>query len=99
MLAAAGIECGPASRALVTARHVLCDAHLISACPAKHRAFDPLRLRPDLDWMVRQSLVAILAGVVDTATLHLDGDDIQSGFVVSAACLRIETDSENFVSG
>ena len=43
--------------------------------------------------MIGQRIVAVLAGIVDTATLHLDCNDVQRAVVVSAARLRVEIDS------
>ena len=36
----------------------------------------PFTLRPDSYWMIGERLVAILAGIVQAATFHLDGDDV-----------------------
>lgn len=96
MPAAAGVEGNVAGRALVAAGHVLLDAHLISTGAAQDRVLGPLGPRPDFDRMVSQSLVALLAGVVDAAAFHLDRDNVENGSIVSAARLRIQIDSANF---
>jgi hypothetical protein len=49
--------------------------------------------------MAGESDVALLAGVKETAALHLDGDDVQWGMVVEAAGLRIELKAEDFWGG
>lgn len=53
---------------------------------------------PGLNGMASKSDVAVLAGVKETAALHLDGDDVQRGKVVEAAGLRIELKTEDFWS-
>jgi len=45
--------------------------------------------------MIGQCVVALLAGIVDAAALHLDGDDVELGPIVSAARLRVQIDSAN----
>jgi len=95
VVAAAGIEGGVASRTLVAARHVLLDAHLTSASAAQDGKFGPLPCWPELDGVVSQGIVAILASVIVAAAFHLDRDDIESRSIVCAARLRIEIDSEN----
>jgi hypothetical protein len=45
---------------------------------------------PGLNGMAGESDMAVLAGVKESAALHLDGDDVQSGMVVDAAGLKIE---------
>ena len=37
--------------------------------------------------------MTILAGVVDAATFHLDGNDVEGRLIVSATSLRVEIDS------
>ena len=96
MIAAAGIEGSAAAGTHVATCHVLRDAEFAAASAAKHGRLTPLLLRPDLNRMVGQSFVALLAGVIDPAALHPDRDDVESGSVVSAACLSIEIDPANF---
>jgi hypothetical protein len=95
MLPAAGIERGGAAWAVVTACHVLIDCHFISANAAEHCSLSPFRLRPDLDCVAGQSLVTLFAGIIDAAALYLDGDNVESRSIVSAASLRIHIDSAN----
>ena len=96
MIAAAGIEGSAAVETYIATRHVLRNAELAAASAAKHGRLTPLLLRPDLYWMVGQSFVALLAGVVDAAALHPDRNDVESGSIVSAAGLSIEFDPANF---
>jgi hypothetical protein len=95
--AASWIEGRAANRACETAIQVLLNGHLRPACATKHGGFGPFRLWPDLDRMASQSLVAVLAGVIDTATPHLDGNNVENTPVVSAASVHIEVDSADFV--
>jgi hypothetical protein len=95
-MAAAGIEGGIAIWALIAARHVLRDAQLVSAGTAENRRLVPLLLQPDLNRVVGQRLVALLAGVINAAAFHPDGDDVEPGSVMSAAGRRIEIDPTNF---
>jgi hypothetical protein len=95
MQPAARIEPHPASRTTIPARHVLRDAQLSPTDPAKHRRLPPLVPRPDLNRMPRQSLVAILAGVIHPATLHLDCDHIQRASPVHTPRLRIQPNPSN----
>jgi hypothetical protein len=46
--------------------------------------------------MACEGIVAILAGVVDAAAFHFDGDDIERGVVMEAAGLRVEVQAEDF---
>jgi hypothetical protein len=96
MVAAAGIEGRAAGWASVATRHVLLDGHFLSARPTKHGGLSPFRARPHLDGVVGQCLVAVLACVVDAATFHLDGKDVEYAAVVSATRVRIEVDPANF---
>jgi hypothetical protein len=96
MLAAAGIKRGVTKRALIAACHIFVDGHFISASTAEHCGLGPFHLRPDLNRMVCQSQVALLAGVINAAAFHPDGNNIESSRIVSTAGLRIEIDSVNF---
>jgi hypothetical protein len=98
MLAAAGIESGAAGGTLVATGHIPLDAHLISAGAAQYCGLCPLRLRPNLDRMICQSFMAILAGVIDAATFHLYRDNIENGSIVCTARLCVQIDSPNFMA-
>jgi len=78
VIAAAGIEVRTTSRTLVSGSHVHRDAELFSAMATEDRLVIPHRDGPDLDGMIRQRLMTVLAGIVDTATHHLDRDDVES---------------------
>ena len=95
MLAAARIKQSAAMRAFIAACHVLANGHLLSANAAQHCGLIPFRLRPDLNRMARQRFVTFLTGVINAAALHPDGDDVESGSIVSAAGVCIEIDSAN----
>ena len=53
----------------------------------------PLVLWPDFDWVAGKRFVAVFAGVIFAATLHLDGDDVGGAVIMVAARLRIEIDA------
>jgi hypothetical protein len=93
MVPTAGIERLAASRASRFALHVLMYGQLRAAGAAKYCSLMELALRPDLDRVPRERVVAILAGVVRAAALHLDRDDVGWTVIVLAACLRIEIDA------
>ena len=95
MLAAAGIEWSATIRACVAACHVLLDGHLISTNAAEHCRLSPFGLRPDFNRMAGQSIITILAGEIHAAAFHLDGDNVELRLVMSAARLRIQSDSAN----
>ena len=97
MFSARRIEECSTMRAPVVARHVFVDRHLISASAAKNRSPVPLLPRPHLDRMARQSLVAVLAGVINAAAFHLDRDNVEFGPIVQAARPRVQIDSANFM--
>jgi len=96
MLAAARIKRGVTMRAFIAACHVLIDRHLMSASATEHRKLGPFRVRPDLGRMAGQGLMALLAGEINAAALHLDGDDVESCCVMGAAGFYIQIDSANF---
>ena len=80
----------------MTARRILHDAEFISAGAAEHSGLSPILPRPDLDRMIRKSLMALLAGVIDATAFHPNGNNVESGSVVSTACLSVEIDPANF---
>lgn len=51
--------------------------------------------RPHFDRVIGQRVVAVLAGIVDAATLHFDRDDVQRTVIVNTARLRVETNSHD----
>ena len=99
MVAAGGVEGSLASGAAGVGLEVLGDGEFGAAGSAEDGGLVPLGLRPDLDGMTGEGNMAILAGVVEAAALHLDGDDVCGVVVVEAAGLRIEVQSVDFWSG
>jgi hypothetical protein len=95
MIAAAGIKIGGAIWTLVAASQILRDAQFVSAGATEYGRLVPVRLWPDLYRVVCQCLVALLAGVIDATTFHLDGNDVEVGPVMSAPCLGIEINPAN----
>jgi len=98
VVAAGGVEGGLASGAAGVAREVLGDGKFGAAGSAEDGWVMPFGLWPDLDGMAGEGDVAILAGVVEAAALHLDGDDVHEAVVVEAAGLGIEVQAADFGS-
>jgi hypothetical protein len=95
MVSAAGIKPFVTSRAREFALHVLVNRQLRTAGTAKYCSLMKVVLGPNLDWMIGDSVVAILAGVVHAAALHLNRDDVCGPVIMLAACLRVEIDATN----
>jgi hypothetical protein len=96
MLSTPRIELFPARRASGFASHVLLNGQLRTAGPTENRWLAPFRLRPDLDRVTGQRGVAIFAGIVNPATLHLDRNNVSGSAIMLATSLRIKMDAPNF---
>jgi len=57
--------------------------------------FLPLRLRPRLQRMTREGVMAIFAGVEQSAAVHLDGDDVARLVEMGTTRFRIQTKPVN----
>ena len=90
VVAASGVESTVAGRTAGVAVEVLRDAEFVAAGSAEDDRLVPVRLPPDLDGMAGEGDVAILAGVVEAAALHFDGDNVGGAVVMEAARLGIE---------
>ena len=93
VIAAARIETRPASWAAGFALHVPTYAQLRAAGAAENCLLLPFALGPDFDPVAGECFMAILAGVVHAAALHLDRDDVRRPVIMLAARLRIQIDS------
>jgi hypothetical protein len=80
------------------ALQVLGDGEFGAAGSAEDGRLVPFGLRPELDGMAGESQVAILAGVIEPAAIHLDGDDVGRAVVVEAAGLGIEVEAADLWS-
>ena len=98
VVAAGVVERSLAGGAAGVALEVLGDGEFGTASSAEDGRLVPFGLLPDLDGMPGQRNVAILAGVIESAALHLDGDDVGGAVVVEAAGLGIEVQSADFWS-
>ena len=87
VVAAPGIELCTASRAAGITLHVLKNGQNCAAGAAKYCRFIPCALRPERSRMIGERLVTIFAGIVKSATFHLDGDDVSRAAIVLAAGL------------
>ena len=53
----------------------------------------PFGLRPGGQRMIGESVVAVLACIKKATTMHFDGDDVCLLVIVSATCLRVESNA------
>ena len=90
VVAAPRIESRATGRALRITLHILENGQDRTAGAAENCWLVPFPLRPDFYRMIGKRLVAIFAGIVSTATFHLDRDDIGRPVIVLATSLRIE---------
>ena len=96
VVATSGIELPAAIGTRIPTPQVLMDGELCAASAAKDCFLVPFTLRPHLDRMTGERCVAILAGVIDPAALHLDGNDVGGAGPMSATGLGIEIDAAHF---
>lgn len=99
MIAAGGVEGGMAVGAAGVGLEVGGDGEFGAAGSAEDGLEVPIGLRPGFEGMIGQGGVAIFAGIVDAATFHFDGDDVERGVVVEAASLGVEAEAADFGSG
>jgi hypothetical protein len=90
VVAARGVEGGGAMRADGIAFKIGGDREKGAAGAAEDGGLVPFGLRPGLEEMVGEGVVAVLAGVEKAAAFHFDGDDVEGGVIVEAAGLRVE---------
>jgi hypothetical protein len=96
MIAAPGIELLMASWTGIPALHVLLNTQFCPAGPTKNRFLTPFTLGPDFDRMIGQRSMAIFACVINSATLHLDRNNVSRPVPMFATGLRIHMDPANF---
>ncbi len=89
VVSATWVEGGPAEWAQVAAVHVFPDRQFVPAGSAENCPNVPLRTRPHLASMACKEFMAILAGIVDAATSHPDGNDVERRVIMDAAGLPI----------
>jgi hypothetical protein len=93
VVATARVEGLVARWAARVALHVLTDGQLRAARAAEYGFLIPFVGWPNLDRMSGEGIVAILAGIVNAATFHLDGEDVRGTVIMLAAGLRVEMDA------
>ena len=93
---AARVERCVTNHTLKTTIKVLLNGQLGAAGAAENGPVAPFTLRPNLDWMVGESRVAVFARVKRAATPHLDGHDVGWAVIVFAPSLRIEIQASHF---
>jgi|ERR1700723_3762416 len=84
------IELRATNRAARITMHVLENRQDRTAGAAEYSLLVPFIFRPDCYRMIGKCLVAILAGIVQAATFHLDGDDVGRSVIVFTTGLRVE---------
>jgi hypothetical protein len=95
MIAATGIEPGPARGTRIPAIQILPDRQLISAHAAQHARLIPLRSRPHGGRMIGQRVMTFAARKVFSAAFHPDRNHIPRRLVMRAARLRIQFHAKN----
>lgn len=93
VVAAAGVEPGAARRANILTIEVLPDAKLNSASTAQHRLRLELRHRPHRGGVIRERVVAIVAGIIFAAAFHLDRNDVERRMPMRASRPRVHFDA------
>jgi hypothetical protein len=96
MVSTSRVELLPARWASIVAPHVLQNGQLGPACTAKYCLLVPFTLWPSLDLVIGERGVAVFARIVDTAALHLDGNNVGWPVIVFATCLRVDVDAKHF---
>ena len=99
VVAAGGVERGLARRAAEVGVEIDGNGEFGAAGTAEDGWFEPIGLRPRLEAMVGEGIMAVFASVIESAALHFDGDDVERGMVVKAAGLRIEIQAVDFWNG
>jgi hypothetical protein len=89
VLAATGIKTGFAMRAGIVGGHVIFDAQLIAAYPAKNGFLVKFGFRPNYMLMICLFFMAGKARVILVTALELDGNDIQFGMPMHTAGLVV----------
>ena len=80
----------------ISALHVLLNTQFRPAGPTKNRFLTPFTLGPDFDRMIGQRSMAIFACIINSATLHLDRNNVSRPVPMPAPGLRIEIDPAHF---
>ena len=90
---ATGIELHTTSSTMKVSRHILLDRKFSPASSTQDGFLFLFSFQPNFYWVVRQSIMTIFAGIVQTATFHLDSNDITRPVIVRAASLAVEIDA------
>lgn len=99
VIAAGGVEGGVARGTAGVGLEVGGDGELGAAGTAEDGLVVPFGLRPGLDGMVGEGIVAVFAGVVEAAASHFDSDDVERRVVMKTAGLGIEIQATDIGSG
>jgi hypothetical protein len=99
VITAGGVEGGVARGTAGVGLEIGGDGELGTAGTAEDGLVVPFGLRPGLDGMVGEGVVAVFAGVVEAAASHFDSDDVERRVVMETAGLGIEIQAADIGSG
>jgi len=92
---AAGIELRLTLETPIAALHVLPDRQLDTANSAEDCFLIPLQLGPNFNRVIGQGFMALFASIINSTTLHFDGDDVRGAVVMLATGVGIEINTAN----
>jgi hypothetical protein len=93
VVAAAGVEGGFAMGTSIAGAEVCVDGELRAADSAEDGFCIPPGQRPDCSGVARERLMAVDAGIVDSAAAHLDGNHIRGSVIVAAAGAGVQVEA------
>ena len=96
MVAAGRVERSGAMRAARVASEIGGNGECAATGAAEDGGFVPLGLRPRLEGMSGECVVAVFTSVEKAAAAHFDGDDVGGRMVVQATRLRVEAQAVDF---
>jgi len=99
VIAAGGVEGGVTRGTPGVGLEVCGDGELGAAGTAEDGLVVPFGLRPGLDGMVGEGVMAVFAGVVEAAASHFDSDDVERRVVMETAGLGIKIQAADIGSG
>ena len=99
VIAAGGVEGGVTRGAAGVGLEVGGDGEFGAAGTAEDGLVVPFGLRPGLDRMVSEGVVAVFAGVEEATAFHFDSDDVERRVVMETAGLGIEIQAADIGSG
>jgi hypothetical protein len=98
VVTACRIEGGVADRAARLHFQIFANRQPCATGPTENCFLVPFAARPSFDGMAGKRDVAVFAGIVDTAALHFDGDDVRRFMVVQTTRVGIQMQSSDLWS-